>query len=103
MGARLHNCATRADRLCRFDPSEIACFFLLPTTARTFFNNKKPGAVTRPGLRTSLTDIVLYLNPVTFVKSEVEFFEQRNKKERPQSGPKVPAAHSLEDGGGLLH
>ena len=49
---------------CRFDPFEIAGFFLTPE-AGTLFHNKKPGAVARPGLRITLTDIRFYLSFVT--------------------------------------
>jgi hypothetical protein len=34
---------------------------------RTPFHNKKPGAVTRPGICITLTDICFYMNLVTFV------------------------------------
>jgi len=53
-----HACTIRTDRLAVFNPSEIARIFPSADNG-TFFHNKKPGAVTRPGLRTTLTDICL--------------------------------------------
>ena len=62
--------ATRAGRLAAFYPPEIASLF--PSAGNgTLFHSKKPGAVTRPGLRITPTDIYFYMKLVTCVKREV--------------------------------
>jgi len=49
------------------DPSEISSLF--PSVEDdALFHNKKPGAVTRPGIRVILTDIYFYMKSVTCVK-----------------------------------
>ena len=76
MDARLDDCAPPRRPPCRFDPSEIACVFLSAENG-TFFHDKKPGAVTRPGICVTVTDIPFYMNLVTFVKHRMMLREVR--------------------------
>ena len=50
---------------CRFDPSEIPCFFFM--SRKTLFSQQKPGAVSARASCTALDDDPLYTNHVTAV------------------------------------
>jgi hypothetical protein len=63
MGVRSHNCLPRADRLAYLI---LLKFHVFPSAENgTVFDNKKPGAVTRPGIRVTLNYNYFYRNHVT--------------------------------------
>jgi hypothetical protein len=65
MGERLHNCATRADRLAALILLKLHAFSF--RRQRQFFNNKKPGAIFARAFCTALKYDALYTNDVTAV------------------------------------